>query len=274
MIKKNKRVLISIVTYHSDLNNIQCIIENNIHKLIFISIFDNSENEAYISSLKNLVKHYKNVRYFSKKKNIGFGGGHNSNIIGQDHNCYYSAILNPDIEVSKEKVFDLIHSLDSVNSRSIKIISPFLLNSNTSAQHFIRLFPCFLDFIYRIINIKQVNYAKKILSLNLNRLLKVPFAHGAFYLINTNDYISLGGFSNNFFLYCEDLDLCSRICSSGGDVFVDSKIKVIHKHNRASRSSFILSLIHLSSILKYLTKHRFEKFRFKLVNEEFLKNFS
>ena len=272
MIKNNKKVLLSIVTFHSNLNNIKTLIDNNIDKSIYISIFDNSQNESYICALKNLIRNYKTVSYFANNKNIGFGQAHNFNIITNNHNCYYSIILNPDILVSKEKIFALIKSFDDLPCNSCKILSPFLLNLNRSEQNFVRLFPGFVDFLYRIFNVKQINYAKKLLSLNLSIPIKVPFVHGAFYLIKTNDFVSLNGFSNNLFLYCEDLDLCSKIYLNGGDVFVDPQIKVIHLHNRASRKSLFLALIHLSSIIKYLKKYSFKFNRLKSVNDDFIKS--
>lgn len=274
MPKKNKKILLSIVTFHSDLDNLKKLFQNNIHELIFFSIFDNSLDKAYILSLINLIGAFKNVKYYSVNKNIGFGKAHNNNIFHHNHDCYYSIILNPDVIIDKSKVFDLISSFKKIPNNSIKILSPLLLNSDNSAQNFIRILPNFLDFIFRIFNIKQVNYAEKLLYSGFNHYIDVPIVHGAIFVIRTSHFKKLNGFSSDFFLYCEDLDFCSKLYDQNYNVFVDPNIKVTHLHNRASRRSFYLAITHLFSILKYLRKWGYTSNKLCYVNHKFYKQFS
>lgn len=273
MLKESKKILLSIVTFHSNLDTLKKLFQNNTHELIFFSIFDNSTDKSYILSLINLIALFKNVKYYSTNKNIGFGKAHNNNIFHHNNDCYYSIILNPDIIIEKSKVFDLISSFKKIPNNPIKILSPLLLNSDSSAQNFIRAFPSFLDFIFRIFNIKQVNYAEKLLNSDVDHPIDVPIVHGAIFVIRTSDFIKLNGFSNDFFLYCEDLDFCSKLYNQKSKVFVDPNIKVTHLHNRASRRSFYLAIIHLFSIFKYLRKWGYISNKLYYINHKFYKRF-
>ena len=223
---REPKILISIVTYNTNSEVLkECLSKITHIKNIYLSIFDNSKSK----DIKNIAFNL-SINYFSSK-NIGFGSGHNKNIalfLNKNKGIDYVLILNPDVYMNAQNVFDLVNSLNR-NKKAI-ILSPLLLNSDNTVQNFIRTFPTFADFLLRFFNFKQVNFAE-----NIKKITAVPFAHGACYLLRKHDFLKFMGFDERFFLYCEDLDFCRRVYESGNIVLVNPDIKVNHLFQRQSR---------------------------------------
>jgi len=159
----------------------------------------------------------------------------------------YVLILNPDLLILESQVIKLAEILS--NNSDVYLSSPLLINNDGSIQNSVRVFPNLFDFLFRILNFKQINYAEKIFN-NIN----APFVHGACFLFKYKIFNLIGGFDESFFLYCEDLDICRRIIELDKRIIVVPKIECIHKHNRSSRKVFLLFLVHLKSIFIYYKK--------------------
>ena len=69
----------------------------------------------------------------------------------------------------------------------------------------------------------------------------------------------LGGFDEAYFLYYEDVDLCSRVWLSGKKVCVQQQYQVIHQAQRESHRNLRYMKWHVSSILRFLTSSVYRK---------------
>ena len=246
----NRNLLISIVTYNNDPNLLKTLC-NKLNKDFIISIFDNSSDEIIkkeISALDEL----QNVQYRTTHKNIGFGSAHNKNIFDCNIDFEYVLILNPDMEITSLQVKKLLVSIISNKSDKVTLISPLLLNNDGSLQKFIRELPSFFTFLKKIFSINQLCYEKY-----LSFVTNVPVVHGACLLISKYDFQKIEGFSNDYFLYWEDIDLCRKVHYFKGNVLVDSSIRCIHLLNRESHRSLFLAFIHMKSIISYFMKWGF-----------------
>lgn len=58
----------------------------------------------------------------------------------------------------------------------------------------------------------------------------ITYASGACLAISTEWWNSLGGMDENYFMYYEDTDLCSRIISRGGQIELLTNVAVIHDY--------------------------------------------
>jgi GT2 family glycosyltransferase len=67
---------------------------------------------------------------------------------------------------------------------------------------------------------------------------KCDWVSGACMIIRKEVFVSVGGFDENFFLYCEDEDLCRRIADRGYSIYIDTRFTVVHNEGFArSRKS-------------------------------------
>lgn len=260
----NYDFFISIVVFNPDIKILfNCISDLLGKKNIYISIFDNSK-------LLNVQKFCKNnnIKYLGNKKNVGFGKGHNENIkiFNFENKSKYIVIMNPDIFL---KYYHL-HKIIEVYSmkKNIGIVSPQLLNKDGSIQHSVRCFPGFFSFFISFFGF-YVNYSKKIKG-----LIQVPCLHGALYVLKPNVFFKIKGFDEQYFLYCEDIDLCSKTCNLGLKNIIHTGVQVTHLHQKESHKNLLLFLIHIISVIKYLLKWRVGKYsKLDEANSSFLKNF-
>ena len=79
---------------------------------------------------------------------------------------------------------------------------------------------------------------------------------GSFYLISRKDFIKVNGFSEDYFVYYEDLDLSKKITDLGGKIYYNADIQIYHKGGGASESVKAERLFYsLDSLLIFSKKH-------------------
>ena len=90
---------------------------------------------------------------------------------------------------------------------------------------------------------------------------EVEWVMGACMLIKKELFDKVGGFSKEYFMYFEDVDLCCKVRSCGKKVLYMAEAEMIHLHRQESIKSFNkMSLIHLKSMCKFYYKYYFNKF--------------
>lgn len=243
----NLHLLVSIVTYKSDINVLNNVIkklkEGNSFLNFKIRIFDNSGDERISKfCLDNKID------FELSRTNFGFGKAHNINIeaLSLVYDYKYVLILNPDLFITQKNLRRLIEYLE--HSPDCACVSPLLKNEKSIPQNAIRLLPNPIDYLLRFLNLTP-NY-----SLFINKPTNVPFVHGACLLMRVQDYLQLGGFDERYFLYCEDMDLCRNIISHDRSITVHSNSEAVHIWSALSHKSIKVFLIHLISIAKYYLK--------------------
>jgi len=248
MPNKNSSVFISLVTYKTKIDDIKRLLSMKYNESFCIQIFDNSaDDKLWIFCKQN------NLPYIRSINNIGFGAGHNKNIEifkKNNNNFDFVLILNPDIEITKDKILSLVKSYKS--SADVGLLSPLLLNSDSSAQRqYQKIKPLHL-FVFHHFLKKN----KFLLGAKYKELYDVELLHGPCLLIRSYLFDLIGGFDQRYFLYFEDLDLSMQIRHLNKRVVIDSNISVIHRLQRESSSNFKLFLIHLSSLFKFYLKNK------------------
>lgn len=74
-------------------------------------------------------------------------------------------------------------------------------------------------------------------------------------LFQAEDYKRVKGFDEGFFLYYEDVDICARLWKAGCRVLACPKAQVVHDARRASHRNLRYMRWHVSSVVRYLSKH-------------------
>ena len=77
---------------------------------------------------------------------------------------------------------------------------------------------------------------------------------GACMLVRRSLFEELGGFDEDFFLYCEDTDLCQRIWSSGHTVLFEPGAEVLHVEGSSSGAGETQPILAQSRV-RYARKH-------------------
>lgn len=165
---------------------------------------------------------------------LGFGANHNQ-AFKKCESAWY-AILNPDLSLPVDVFTPMI---DVAIRRGASLTVPRVVNSDGVVEDSVRW------------NLTPWSLMKRRLGIagepNLDDGRFRWFA-GMFYLVESAAYREIGGFDEQFFLYCEDYDFCARICLAGYSVLFQPNVTVIHDARRASWKSRKYLLMHMKSI--------------------------
>ncbi len=188
------------------------------------------------------------ARYIQLDVNAGFARANN---IGANEAGYDSLLfLNPDTVVKSgalEKLYAAVHSTTSTGAAGAR-----LLNSDGSLQ-----ISCLLPFPTipnLLIDIDFIKLRMRRLPLwGIEALFKTgsgPFAvqaiSGACIMVQKVKYDSVGGFSEDYFMYSEDIDLCYKLHKSGLQNIYVPHAEVVHfgggstKAGRPSKFSTVM----------------------------------
>jgi len=223
----NKNLTIIIVLYNGSNVIFKCLsylINFN------IIIVDNGKNKHLLSNLKK----YKNIKkIITKDKNLGFGCGVNFafNHIRTD----YFLVLNPDIIIDESSINELYKI--SMENNNCAISAPYIVTDKDG---------------YGIFPEKGKNIPRDIIHEKSCELLDnlrpsgdicVNVAKGCALLINSNHFRNVGMFSNEYFLFWEEVDLCRKISHQKLSVIVSSKAVAKHNEGTSGKNNFINFLI-------------------------------
>ena len=188
--------------------------------------------------------------------NWGFGAGHNA-VLDRLTSAYH-AVVNPDIVLYEDSLSVLCAYLDE--HADVVMATPLILNPDGTRQDVPRRTPKWRYLASRKLERLGGPFCRwrdeyTMRTESFDAPLDVTFCTGCFFVIRTELYRTLGGFDEQFFLYCEDADLTRRALAHGRAVCLP-QTGVIHGWERGSAHNRRLLRIHLSSLRKYFRKWR------------------
>ncbi len=84
----------------------------------------------------------------------------------------------------------------------------------------------------------------------------IDWVSGGALFVRRDLFQSLGGFSEEFFLYFEDMDLCARVLQAGYAVRSSRSLQFVHAGGKSFTSKYAQKEHFFDSQKKYFTKHR------------------
>lgn len=221
------KISIIIVTWNSKNDVIRCIdsilkYETNIE----IIVVDNDSSDGTVKALYE----YNNlgvVKVFALKKNLGFS---KANDFGY-RNATGSKILflNPDTYFIEKGLDELSNRLDN----EIGMIGCKLLNEDRTLQPSIFKFDSPFNIMMEQFQLGKLlpEFLKRKLSPNYskhNKIMNVDWLVGAFLLLSKEDCDAIGGFSTDYFMYAEDMDIAYKIHNIGKKVVFNPCYSIVH----------------------------------------------
>lgn len=175
---------------------------------------------------------------------LGFGA--NQNQAYRMCESTFFAVVNPDIRLVGNPFMRLILAL---KPDCVGVIAPAVYNPDGILEDSARQFPTPLRLL------------RKFMGLGDGRItsegaapIEVDWTAGMFLIFKASTFRELGGFDEDFFLYYEDVDICSRLWQGGRSVIFHPDVMVIHDAQRASRKKLRYLKWHLNSMMRYFLK--------------------
>jgi GT2 family glycosyltransferase len=223
------------------------------------------DNDSQDGSREMLREEFHDVKLICSENN-GFGAA--NNLVSKAATGKYLFLLNPDTLLINNAVKILSDYLDvhpeagacGGNLYNADGITP----TNSCWNYFAG--------IAGAINLITVTLASRIRRPQTHKYnrseypQKVAWVSGANLMVRRSLFEQIGGFDENFFLYCEDVDLCYRINQAGFAVVSHPDAKIIHLEGQSSGGSTIVSPHALISFNSYLHKRYPQRWKRFLCN--------
>lgn len=219
-----------------------------------ILIVDNNSREKEINELKILSMNNPKVKLILNKQNLGFAGGNN---IGIDYaikcGAEYIMLLNNDTIVEKDFINPLLKVFEQCDN--VGIVAPKInyyeeKNIIWSAGG-------------KISRIRGSGYAVTNIHENKIKFTEkaVTFVSGCCMLIRREMFYKVGLLDENYFVYLEDADFCSRVINAGYKIIVSSQSKIYHKVSKSTRNKLnLLPLYYVTRNRLYFIKKNYPNY--------------
>lgn len=186
-----------------------------------------------------LMIDFPEVDFIQSNENIGFA---RSNNLGA-HLAQSDALLllNPDTEIKPGAVHTMLRELDRLPN--VGMIGPCLLNTDGSLQksgvHVLPTpFQQAFDSEFLRCRLPFLPWWVPSHVYTTRKPVQVEAVSGACILLRTSAYRALGGFSDHYFMYAEDMDLCLKIRRSGLTIYYVPASVIVHHGCGSSRLQF------------------------------------
>ncbi len=194
-----------------------------------VIVVDNNSSDPVIYDLE---RKYSGFRFIHNEVNGGYANGNNlgcRNASGE-----YVLVLNPDTEASENEIGKM---LDEARAHpDYSIISCRQVNSKGRVTPSTGRFPRpgnltgFQRSVARIFR-----KASPAGNMTADQVIFPDWISGSVVWMKRDLYNRLGGFYEGFWMYYEDVDICSRISREKGKVVSLNNVTIIHNHGGSSR---------------------------------------
>jgi GT2 family glycosyltransferase len=223
------RISVVMVSFHTGaalFESVQSVLADpDIFEVILV---DNGNPVPTRNRLWNTAKNENRFRLLQGHGNVGFGRGCNygAKIAKGD----YLLFLNPDAVIEKGAAMKLVRCGEKL--KCPWIVGGHLQTIDGREQRGSRRNE--LTPLSALISFTPVHKFTKLQSIHLeNNPLPdipsaVPIVSGACMMMDRESFGELGGFDESYFLHVEDIDICRRARSSGGQVFTVPNARTMH----------------------------------------------
>jgi hypothetical protein len=194
------------------------------------------DNASADGSAEMVRRRFPAVHLVAHDDNIGFAAGNNMALqamgFGSQVRPRHVLFLNPDTRVVGDALGKLVHFLDQTPSAGAA--GARLVHGDGSFQHSAFAFPglaqIFLDFYpvhHRLLD-SRLNGRYPLALYESGHPFPVDHPLGAALMVRGDTLAQVGGFDEQFFMYCEEIELCRRIKKAGWEIYCVPAAEIVH----------------------------------------------
>lgn len=251
-------IIINYNTSNYTYEAVASIIEKNNEEIsIEIIVVDNASTKEDYFALKSRLNNLSNnkVKLIRSNINTGFGGG---NMLGVENTspCKYYAFINNDtLQVSDNCLKHLKCFMKSHPDAGL--CSPQMLDENKKFRVTIDHFSSLQREILRR-PLLEALFPKTYLNRKIEYLepTRVHYVQGSFMFIDAKDFLDIGAFDTNLFLYYEESDISRRLLiEKEKKTYLIPSLQYIHYKSASIKKSIDIKIEQKISLLYYTKKH-------------------
>lgn len=227
----------------------------HIHDISFeIIVVDNASPAGDAEIIERLPRKTTLVK---SSQNLGFARANN---LGFKHSCGdYLLFLNPDTRLLNSAASEMLRRMQTLPNPGI--VGCKLLNSDFSVQtSCIQKFPTILNTALKaeVLRLRYPNcrlWQIGPLFSNKTEPTSVEVISGACMMVKREVFEKLGMFTEDYFMYAEDMDLCYKSIAVGHENYYVGSAVVLHYGGKSSEPSRA-TVLKLNALLLFLQKRR------------------
>ena len=237
---KKNRITISVIIVNYNVKeylaqlllSLERALQTISHEIIIV---DNHSIDGSVQFLKD--KNFK-VRIIENDENLGFGRANNQAL--KICKGKYVVLINPDTVVQEDTFSRMIDFFDNTPDASVatcKIIDP-AGNFSVDCRHSI---PTPSVALWKVLGLSKLFPKSRIFGqynmtyLNSDQTYSIPAISGSFMMMKKEVLDQVGLFDEQFFMYCEDIDLCHRITQAGFKIYYFPETQIIHYKGESTK---------------------------------------
>jgi N-acetylglucosaminyl-diphospho-decaprenol L-rhamnosyltransferase len=221
-------------------------------KDVFVTVVDNASSDRSLDVVADLP-----VRTIPAGRNGGFAFG--CNLGWRAGSAPYVLFLNPDARIDGQSIELLAAVLDEDHDSGA--VGPKILEPDgsiaPSQRRFPRLRSTYSQAFFLHLAFPESTWADELVrgESHYTRRASPDWVSGACLMVRRSLLERLHGFDEEFFLYCEDKDLCQRIRDVGYDVIYEPAAVATHEGGASAPPEHVLPVLAASRV-RYARKHR------------------
>ena len=210
------------------------------------------DNASYDGSGARLRDRYPDVEYLNTGGNFGYTGGNNRGMqYAMARGADYLLVMNNDTILEPRCVATLMESVPS--AERLGALAPKILFYEDPS----RIWYAGGDFSYA----RAMGSHRRELELDTPdeapRLDRMTFATGCCFLMPSSVARAVGGFREDFFIYCEDLELSLRLVKSGYHLYYQPAARMLHREPAQRPDSTPFQILHRDRNRRRIARQHF-----------------
>ena len=191
------------------------------------------DNESQPEPFNEFQERYPWVTFVANARNSGFGFGCN---LGATRASGTNLLfMNPDVIANSKNIRSLLRVKEQ--HPDVALLAPRQVDSNGRPQKVYDDFPDLANQSKILKALLRIVWPSRYGTLPTSRssLIYCDWITGSCLLVSREDFDTIGGWSEDYWMYAEDADLCRRAEYMGMRVACAPNVQVVHAHGGSSR---------------------------------------
>ena len=221
-----------------------------------IIVVDNESDPDLFNEFKS---RFPEISFIANPINSGFAFG--TNLGAARAKGEHLIFMNPDVIVDCGDIVALMAEKERLGG--VALLTPRQVDSKGKTQKLFDVFPDLFNHFRTVKGLLRLLKPEKYPDprANIKTVIYPDWVCGSFLLISRKDFDTIGGWSEDYWLYSEDTDLCRRARDKGLHAACTPAVTIVHIHGGSSRhSESVTALSKLEVVIsKNVFAHRHSK---------------
>jgi len=245
-----------IVNYNAGEHLLRCVESLHLHSgdaAVEVVVVDNASVDE---SMERLAQAHPDVTRIENPDNRGFAAAANQGIGATT--APYLFVLNPDAEVTGGTLAGFLKLAD--DRPRAGAVGPLVRDADGSLYPSARKVPTIGEavghaFLHPFNTENRYSRAYTMADWDRTSEREVSWVSGSCVLVRRAALEQVGLFDEGYFMYAEDVDLCTRLRRAGWTVLFTPELEVTHERGVSTGNSRRMIRVHSDSIYRYFAKH-------------------